>query len=345
MSVKVYEIEINDWDKTGMWANSFVEEPANRMAWDFFGTQKPQYFTNDEENIVTGVAIRANQLVPRYDAKIGKYFVVFKPNTIKQIAQKFFESGNIHNVNANHKSNQVFNGVYLFESYIINRAKGLAPDKFTDAPDGSWVVSYKIKNDAVWAKVKNGTFMGLSIEGLFEHKKVNIKNNINMKNQKLSIREILFGTQKPQTFAQATTTEGVVVMWDGELVIGTALTVEVEGEMMPAPEGAHILTGEGVEGVVVTVDASGLITEIVQPTNDEPTEGIEEVVMAVVEQVKELGEQLQAQKNEFAKMVELNKELAAKVEKFANTPTVAPTKSKPVQLKNMHPIALKYMGK
>jgi hypothetical protein len=346
MSTNVFEIEINDFDNTGMWANSFVDEPANRMAWHYFGQQKPIYFTNDEERIVTGVAIRANQLVPRYDNELGKYFVVFKPHTVKHIAQKFFEKNNVHAVNEQHNPNKIMSGVYLFESFLIDRTKGIAPERFEDAPDGSWVVSYKIKNDAIWSKVKAGTFNGLSIEGLFEHKNVKIKQNIKMKNQK-SIREILFGV-KPTTahnFAQATTTDGVVVFWDGELTVGATITVDVEGEMLPAPEGTHILVGEGVEGVAITVDASGVITEVVLPEVNEDT--TTEMMEAIIEEVKSVKTEMAQMREAFNAVIAENEALKLKVEEFGAQPRVEPVKKvEPVNVKtNMHPVAMRYLNK
>jgi hypothetical protein len=68
------------------------------------------------------------------------------------------------------------NGVYLTESWIIEQS---AKDKsniygFT-LPIGTWFGIYKVENDDVWEKVKNGTFRGFSIEGLFDHKISTIK--------------------------------------------------------------------------------------------------------------------------------------------------------------------------
>ena len=57
---------------------------------------------------------------------------------------------------------------------------------------------YKVENDAVWQKVKDGTFNGYSIEGLFEHRKSDLKLSIEKEINELSDTEaeILLGQIK-----------------------------------------------------------------------------------------------------------------------------------------------------
>jgi hypothetical protein len=71
-------------------------------------------------------------------------------------------------VNTHHKT-PIADGVSLFESYIIDRERGVMPPKgFEEVADGSWFVSYLIDNEEVWAKVKSGEFKGFSVEGVFD---------------------------------------------------------------------------------------------------------------------------------------------------------------------------------
>jgi hypothetical protein len=66
-----------------------------------------------------------------------------------------------------HNGQQV-EGVYMFESFIIDKQRGIsAPAGFDNIPDGSWFGSYKIENDEVWNLIKAGTFKGFSVEGFF----------------------------------------------------------------------------------------------------------------------------------------------------------------------------------
>jgi hypothetical protein len=67
-------------------------------------------------------------------------------------------------------------GVYLTELWLVEQP---TKDKsnlygFT-LPKGTLFAVYKVENDAVWQKVKDGTFNGYSIEGLFEHRKSDLK--------------------------------------------------------------------------------------------------------------------------------------------------------------------------
>ena len=44
-----------------------------------------------------------------------------------------------------------------------------------DVPDGTWLAEYKIEDDKVWNEIKNGTYKGFSIEGIFQNNIVNVK--------------------------------------------------------------------------------------------------------------------------------------------------------------------------
>ncbi|MCE3013648.1 MAG: hypothetical protein LW878_11345, partial [Proteobacteria bacterium] len=73
---------------------------------------------------------------------------------------------------------------------------------------------------------------GFSVEGWFD--KVKIKTD-KMNKQKTSIWD-LFTKGKPaaEAFAQAVTAEGVAVFYEGDLIEGTAVFIELEGERIPA---------------------------------------------------------------------------------------------------------------
>jgi hypothetical protein len=56
----------------------------------------------------------------------------------------------------------------MIMSYQIDNERGFtAPERFKDANDGSWIVSYKVTDKALFEKAKNGEFNGFSIEGVF----------------------------------------------------------------------------------------------------------------------------------------------------------------------------------
>ena len=71
-------------------------------------------------------------------------------------------------------------------------------------------------------------------------------------------------------FDQATLTDGTVIEYEA-LEVGQAVSVVADGEMIPAPEGTHALSGE-LEGVSIVVDANGVIIEIVDAREEAPAE-------------------------------------------------------------------------
>jgi len=126
---------------------------------------------DEEQRIISGPLMLADTPIYRNDAIRGEYYVVFSADTIKQIAQKFFKKGYQNNVNLMHNSGDVQEGLTMFESWIVDKKRGIQPMKgFEDVPDGSWFGSYKVENDEAWNKVKSGEVLGFSVEGNFLYK-------------------------------------------------------------------------------------------------------------------------------------------------------------------------------
>lgn len=152
---------------------SLVKNPAIQKDFLFFEEQKQiQRFSieDEEEKIVTGVFMIADLPIFRMNEKFGEHFVVFTKDEIKKIVQMFFRKGFQKNVNIEH--GEKVDGVFMFESIIVDRERGKLPFKgFEDVNCGSWLGSYKIDNPEIWEKVKSGEFKGFSIEGLFEYGK------------------------------------------------------------------------------------------------------------------------------------------------------------------------------
>jgi len=127
---------------------------------------------NVEKMELFGPAMLADFPIYRNDSQLGQYNVVFNKETIYAIVQKFFEKGFDKNFNLMHDPAQKCEGVFAFQSYIVDNAEGRpAPKGYEDAKDGSWFLGVKINNPEVWAKVKSGEIKGFSVEGIFEYKK------------------------------------------------------------------------------------------------------------------------------------------------------------------------------
>lgn len=161
----VYKIVINSED-TGVDYIALTDDPAIEKNFMAFNNQKRFLMQSEEKRIVSGPLIVANLPIYRRDDK-GEFYVVFDAETTEQIVQKFFKKGYQSNVNLNHNSAQKPDGVYMFESMLIDTKRGInTPTGFDTLPDGSWFGSFKVENDEIWQQVKDGTFTGFSVEGI-----------------------------------------------------------------------------------------------------------------------------------------------------------------------------------
>jgi hypothetical protein len=168
----IYKLSIDPdvQDDSGVDYVALVDMPAIERNWVAFNEVKPMKFSidNEEKRIVSGPLMVADLPIYRRDEALGEYYAVFDSNTIMQIVQKFFKNKYNTNVNIMHSSSDKVEGVFMFESFIINRDRGIHPPSgFDGLTDGSWFGSYKVENDEVWNDIKAGTFKGFSVEGPF----------------------------------------------------------------------------------------------------------------------------------------------------------------------------------
>ena len=148
---------------------SFVSAPAIEKDFMHFKEQKEkfEFKSNEEKRIVTGAAMIPNQEIIRMDAEDKPYFVYFTEETIEKAQEVFAKYGKTKSTNFEHKTGM--RDVTVVESWIVtdpsnDKSNALG---FSDIPKGSWMVSYKVDNDELWEKVKNGEVKGFSIEGVF----------------------------------------------------------------------------------------------------------------------------------------------------------------------------------
>jgi hypothetical protein len=120
---------------------------------------------SEEKRIVSGPLMMAGLPIYRRDDDGREYYVQFDADTVRAIVYKYFKNGRNTKANLQHTP-KIADGVFLFESWITDETKP-APKGFDALPDGSWFGSFKVDNDEVWAKVKDGTFTGFSVEGVF----------------------------------------------------------------------------------------------------------------------------------------------------------------------------------
>jgi len=102
-----------------------------------------------------------------------------------------------------------------------------------------------------------------------------VKKYFNLTEAPESVEGIVIKKNK-EAFAEIKTADGsVTLMYDGELGVGTVLSIhDAEGNVIPAPAGEHLLEN----GERVVLDENGAVTEFLTPT-EAPAETMEEEMM------------------------------------------------------------------
>jgi hypothetical protein len=81
----------------------------------------------------------------------------------------YFKNGNQANATLEHEHK--INGLHVVESWIVEGEQDKSRMYGLEVPVGTWMVSMKVENDAIWEKfVKEGSVKGFSIEGYFANK-------------------------------------------------------------------------------------------------------------------------------------------------------------------------------
>ena len=169
----LFELILQD-EEDGIFANSLVAAGAIERDFVYFSNEVLFAEVSDEKRLVAGPMLIPNKKILRLTEDGERYYVYFSEQTIENVARKFMKNGFGGEVTLEH--GQKTYGVYLTELWLVEQP---LKDKsnlygFT-LPKGTLFAVYKVENDAVWEKVKDGTFNGYSIEGLFEHRKSDIK--------------------------------------------------------------------------------------------------------------------------------------------------------------------------
>lgn len=169
--MKVFYIKINEDDITGIDAISLVDMPAVQKNFLCFTKDSELVKLNfdNSKHIITGVVCLADTPIYRYNQKLGEYYVVFTKETIERMVEKFSKQDLFKSVNLQHDNNKFVDGIYMVESFITNKERGINPVEFADIPDGSWICSFKVENDELWNEIINGDKLnGFSLQGMFD---------------------------------------------------------------------------------------------------------------------------------------------------------------------------------
>lgn len=259
-NIPVYDAIIED-DECGMMRISLVDDPAvmsNFLAFDRHKTQVLYAIQDEEQRKVLGVVIRADFPIYRCDKQMGEYYIIYKAATIAHMAEKYLLESRQNDVNLDHDDDKVVDGVQMVQYYIKDTAKGIVPAGFDDIADGSLFAEFHVVNDDVWKEIKDGTYKGFSLEGIFalvpEEDEDDVQTIVdsldgkfrklfkNSKNKKMSkVTKFLKALESAlvSVACGSTTTNKGVLIWDGDedLKEGDEVFLEdADGNRTTAPD-------------------------------------------------------------------------------------------------------------
>lgn len=164
------ELLINEeQDLDGVFAISLVEDPAIESNFVALNKHRVELKVVDEDKrIVLGIALKPNKKILRVKGDY-KYNVEFSNETVRKASEIYLRELRSGNTTVEHR--MMVEGVNLSESWIV---EDVEKDKTAlygiDAQVGDWAISMKVDNDRVWKEVKEGKYLGFSIEGMFDEK-------------------------------------------------------------------------------------------------------------------------------------------------------------------------------
>jgi hypothetical protein len=182
-ALKKYKLVVHPDDaQTGVFAVSLVDEPAIGVNWVAMRKHATVKLSVDKaKQQLTGPLLIPNQLIYRKDEELGEYEVYHDEASIAIASQKLLQHG--LQSRSTHMHEVPLFGNSIIESWIIQDSqKDKAAALGFDLPKGTWMVTMKINDKAYWDEyVATGKVKGFSIEGFFEHLKINMTKQTNPK--------------------------------------------------------------------------------------------------------------------------------------------------------------------
>lgn len=336
MNLPLFALDIDDRpDGEGfVFALGLVDQPATERMWRVFEQVKAYRMSvsNEEQRILAGPLMVADQPIYRRDPDGREYYVSFPAKSIAKIVNKYTRSKEALAFNLDHDDSLGIRSAHLQQHFIINKAMGLGtPEGFAELPDGSWFGFVKIEDEAEWEEAKKRG--GFSVEGYFNEVKImdaeqalyeNLKNHLNkMQDNKQGLKKFwdLFKLHKekledivPPVTATTKLADGTGSI-EGTIAQGSpVMLVTMDGSKGPAPDGEYMLEG----GAKITV-MGGMIASL-----EEQQEPLGPEVMTEEKVLEAIQKALSAQQEKFdARIKELEEkhtaETKATAEKFKST--------------------------
>ena len=168
----IIELFINESEaEDGISAISFVNQPAIEENFVALSQQKVEFKSlDDDKRIVVGLALVPDKHIYRRQGDY-EYKIVFSKDTVRKASHLYLKQLNNNNATLEHEKDA--EGISVVESWIVEDVENDKSKLYNlNAVEGAWVVVMKVDNDEIWKDVKEGTYLGLSIEGIFSDKEV-----------------------------------------------------------------------------------------------------------------------------------------------------------------------------
>lgn len=175
---------------------ALVDDPAIEVDFLKFNAEELKMEFNEDKMILKGAVMIPNQLLYRND-KLGERFVTYDTLEVEKAAMLFLKNG----MKFNRQHSEVDAKLDIIESYLATESNLL------NVPTGSWIISAKVKDDALWQEIKNGTFNGFSMQSLFSNELIGVQElQFNNNKEEMDFKEklqtvidaVFFASEKPE---------------------------------------------------------------------------------------------------------------------------------------------------
>jgi hypothetical protein len=173
---------LND-DEVGADAVGFVKSPAIKIGFHAYSAEEnepTQMMLNADpkKRLITSPLLIPDQVIVGRNPDGSLRQDKWTKEVVMGMAYRYMKELKIHSLNSEHNAEEKLNGVHLVESYLSaeNDSKlkelGFEPKfqklGYENIPEGIWVTTYYCdespEGEAVWQKVLDGTYEGVSIE-------------------------------------------------------------------------------------------------------------------------------------------------------------------------------------
>lgn len=328
--MKRFELKKKDWLESSVFRIALVESPAIETDFIFLSKEdKPiQLSVQEEKRMIYSPVLIPDKIIPRVTDAGDPYEIYFSGDTIEEIAKDYMiKKITLGEWNSEHNENQKLDGVDVVENWIVqNPLNDKATELGFKVPAKTWMQGTYISNDEVWAKIKNGTYKGISVEADMAHELTQL-NKSEMTNTNVKLDAIL--TKLGQLLPSKKTELASMDVGEGVLIYAESFE---EGAKVYSDE-AMTIPAEGsfeVDGKTITIEGGVLVsmTEAEEMMQDKKEEMAEEESVEVVKEVAKedvsvlidtLVDAVAAQVEAAVSMKSENEELKSELNKMKET--------------------------